>query len=135
MAANHGKFWTKYKSDKNASDSYKDVDVATALPKLKGATTWVAFHDAFTYKLRDATNARGFQMVYLIDATVRAVTHGNANLLEANYIDLNKELLFDACTGEKFICIANIFYFKCKYLEHTSRGSKYTLAHYLVGLR
>jgi len=28
-------------------------------------------------------------------------------------------------------CIANIFYFKCKYLEHTSRGSKYTLAHYL----
>jgi len=28
-------------------------------------------------------------------------------------------------------CIANIFYFKCKYLEHTSRGSEYTLAHYL----
>ena len=29
------------------------------------------------------------------------------------------------------IAIANIFYFKCKYLEHTSRGSKYTLAQYL----
>ena len=29
------------------------------------------------------------------------------------------------------LCIAKIFYFKCKYLEHTSRGSKYTLAHYL----
>jgi len=28
-------------------------------------------------------------------------------------------------------CNANISYFKCKYLEHTSRGFKYTLAHYL----
>ena len=32
---------------------------------------------------------------------------------------------------EVVIAIANIFYFKCKYLEHTSRGSKYTLAQYL----
>jgi len=95
MAANHGKFWTKYKCDKNASDLYKDDDVATDLSKLKGATAWVAFRDAFTYKLRNAINARGLPMVCLIDTAIRAVTHENANLLEAIHINLNKELLFD----------------------------------------
>ena len=31
----------------------------------------------------------------------------------------------------KVIAIANISYFKCKYIEHTSRGSTHTLALYL----
>ena len=38
---------------------------------------------------------------------------------------------FDKESDEESLCNAKKFYFKCKYLEHTSRGSKYTLAHYL----
>ena len=38
---------------------------------------------------------------------------------------------FDKDSDEESLCNAKKFYFKCKYLEHTSRGSKYTLAHYL----
>jgi len=104
-AAKHRKFWTKFKSLKNASESSVDDDISTDLPKLKGATTWVASRDAFTYKLREVTNARGFSMIYLIDSTVRAVNHGNANLLEAKLIDLNEESVFEKRTihfGEDF---------------------------------
>jgi len=97
VAAKHGKFWTKFKSNK-ASESSNDDDISTDLPKLKGATTWVVFRDAFSYKLRDMSNARGFSMAYIIDSTVRAVNHGNANLLEAADINLNEDSVFETRT-------------------------------------
>jgi len=94
-AVSHARFWTKYKSIK---ESENDEDTSGDLPKLKGATTWIAFRDAFKYKLSEIMNTRGFPIVYLINYDVRPVSHGNATLLEAAYVTLDEELTFEQRT-------------------------------------
>jgi len=79
LSGNLGSFWNKFKADKkNQGDGDDDTNID--LPKLKGASSWISFRDAFTHKLRDTYTSRGFPLAYLVDATTRPVTHGNSAL-------------------------------------------------------
>ena len=94
-----GSFWTKYSADKKSkSGNSNDDDIAIDLPSLKGASSWIAFRDAFTHKLQHTNNARGFSLVYLIDNTPRQVNRGNAALLEIESIDLEEDNVFETKT-------------------------------------
>jgi len=97
FAGNLGSFWNKFKADKKIQDE-NDDDTNIDLPKLKGAASWISFRDAFTHKLRDTSTSRGFSLAYLVDTTVRPVTHGNAAFLESDIIDLEEEDVFDTKT-------------------------------------
>ena len=97
LARNLGSFWNKFKADKKIQDE-NDDDTNIDLPKLKGAASWISFRDAFTHKLRDTSTSRGFSLAYLVDTTVRPVTHGNSALLESDIIDLEEEDVFETKT-------------------------------------
>jgi len=97
FAGNLGSFWNKFKADKKIQDE-NDDDTNIDLPKLKGAASWISFRDAFIHKLRDTSTSRGFSLAYLVDTTVRPVTHGNSALLESDIIDLEEEDVFETKT-------------------------------------
>ena len=76
------------------SEDEKDDDEDIVLPKLTGASDWVAFRDAFISKLASTKGSRGFPVNYVIDSTEREITHGNANLIQVDEIDINDDDLF-----------------------------------------
>ena len=93
-SGNLGSFWTKFNADKKIKTYKSDDDTNSNLPKLKGASSWISFRDIFTHKLRDTFISRGFSLAYLVDTSLRQVTHGNATLLEIDIIDLEEENVF-----------------------------------------
>ena len=98
-AGDLGSFWTKYNADKTSKgNKSSNDDTAIDLPKLKGASSWIAFRDAFIHKLRDTQNARGFSLAYLVDDTPRQVVHENSALLEVDVINLEEENVFETKT-------------------------------------
>ena len=95
---NLGSFWTKLNADKKFETNKSDDDTNIDLPKLKGASLRISFCDAFTHKLREMFNSRGFSLAYLVDTSTHQITHGNATLLEINIIDLEEEHVFETKT-------------------------------------
>ena len=93
-----GAFWTKFKADKKEKSGQSDEDTNIDLPKLKGASSWISFRDAFVHKLRETNSSRGFSLAYLVDTSVRQVTHGNATLLEVESVDLEEDDVFETQT-------------------------------------
>ena len=91
-ANDYGRYWAKCYSDKKTAESNNDDETDIDLPKLKGGSTWIPFRDAFSHKLRDPLNNRGFSMIYLVDETIRQVTHGNATMLVADVFDIESNI-------------------------------------------
>ena len=97
-SGNLGSFWTKFNADKKIKTNKSDDDTNIDLPKLKGASSWISFCDAFTHKRRDTFNCCEFSLAYSVDTSTRQVTHGNATLLEIDIIDLEEEDVFETKT-------------------------------------
>ena len=78
---------------RKSSDGKEDEDIE--IPKLKGQFNWVAFRDAFMYKLRVMKSPKGCSMEYLLDETEREVTRPNARLIELDdLLDLKDSNVF-----------------------------------------
>jgi len=86
--------WIEHKAEwKKSSDDHNEEDVE--IPKLKGHLNWVAFRDAFLYKLRIVKSMRGCSMEYLLDDTLCEVQRSNANLIELqDFFDLKNSNTF-----------------------------------------
>ena len=86
--------WIEHEAEwKKSSDDHDEEEVE--IPKLKGHLNWVAFRDAFLYKLRVMKSTRGCSMEYLLDDTPRVVQRSNANLIELqDFLDLKNSNTF-----------------------------------------
>ena len=83
LAAIYNAFSEKSKAEKD--------EVEIDLPKLTGSSNWIDFKEKFKMKLSLKIGNRGIPLSYVIDTTPRAVTRGNANLVEVDRIEVDDD--------------------------------------------